>query len=81
MTPDTTSQTVLEVVTDELVRLGAEREEVTSEAKLTDIDLDSLDLAELAQLIEERYETKLTGADVTSIRTVGDVVALIETRA
>jgi acyl carrier protein len=81
MAPDTTSQTVLEVVTVELVRLGAEREEVASEAKLTDLDLDSLDLAELAQLIEERYETKLTGADVAGIRTVGDVVALIENRA
>jgi acyl carrier protein len=81
MTPDTTSQTVLEVVTDELVRLGAARDEVTSEAKLTDLDLDSLDLAELAQLIEERYETKLTGAELTSIRTVGDVVSLIDDRA
>jgi acyl carrier protein len=81
MTPDTTSPTILQVVTDELVRLGAERADVTSDANLTDIDVDSLDLAELAQLIEERYETKLTGADVSGIRTVGDVVALIENRA
>lgn len=80
MAADATSQTVLEVVTDELARLGAEREEVTSEAKLTDIDLDSLDLAELAQIVEERYAIKLTGADVTGVRTVGDVVALIENR-
>ena len=54
---------------------------MTSEAKLTDIDLDSLDLAELAQLLEERYAIKLTGTDVTSLNTVGDVVALIENRA
>jgi acyl carrier protein len=81
MAPDATSQTVLAVVSDELVRLGAEREDITSESKLTDIDLDSLDLAELAQLIEERYEITLTGADVTGIRTVGDVVALTENRA
>jgi acyl carrier protein len=81
MTADATSQTVREVITDELVRLGAEREEITDEAKLTDIDLDSLDLAELAQIIEERYGMKLTGADVGGVRTFGDVLALIENRA
>jgi acyl carrier protein len=81
MAPDTTSQTVLETITDELVRLGAEREDISSDAKLTDIDVDSLDLAELAQIIEERYGVQLTGADVTGVRTVGDVVSLVESRA
>jgi acyl carrier protein len=81
MPADATSQTVTEVLTEELVRLGAERDAVTEEAKLTDIDLDSLDLAELAQIIEERYEIKLGGAEVARVRTVGDVVALIENRA
>jgi acyl carrier protein len=81
MTTDATSQITLEVVTDELVRLGAERDAVTPEAKLTDIDVDSLDLAELAQIVEERYGIKLTGADVTGVRTVGDVVTLIDSRA
>jgi acyl carrier protein len=81
MATDATSQTVLEVITDELVRLGAERDDVSADAKLTDIDVDSLDLAELAQIIEERYGIKLTGADVTGVRTVGDVIALIGQRA
>ncbi len=81
MSADATSQTVREVITDELVRLGAQRDEITDEAKLTDIDLDSLDLAELAQILEDRYETKLDGAEVVRVRTVGDVVALIENRA
>ncbi len=81
MAADPTTQPVLEVITEELVRLGAERDQVTPEATLTDIDVDSLDLAELAQIVEERYGTKLTGADVTGVRTVGDVVELIERRA
>jgi acyl carrier protein len=81
MSPDTTSETVLEVLTDELVRLGAEREDITTDATLTDIDLDSLDLAELAQIIEERYEMKLTGAEIVRLKTVGDVVELIEADA
>ncbi|HXB16747.1 MAG TPA: phosphopantetheine-binding protein [Solirubrobacteraceae bacterium] len=81
MHQDTTSPPVLEVITDELVRLGAERDQVTGEAKLTDIDVDSLDLAELAQIVEERYGIQLTGTDVTSIQTVGDIATLIEARA
>jgi len=81
MRTDATSQSVLELVASELVRLGAEPEEVTPEAALSDIDVDSLDLAELAQIVEERYEVKLTGTDVTGIKTVGDLVALIESRA
>jgi acyl carrier protein len=80
MAADATSQTILEVITDELVRLGAERDAVTTDAKLTDIDVDSLDLAELAQVVEERYGIKLTGSDVTGVRNVGDVVAMIESR-
>jgi acyl carrier protein len=81
MTTDATNQTILDLVTSELVRLGAEPDEVTSDASLQDIDVDSLDLAELAQIVEERYSTKLTGADVTGLKTVGDLVALIEARA
>ena len=81
MAADATGQTVLEVISEELVRLGAERDQVTLEAKLTNIDVDSLDLAELAQIVEERYGIQLTGADVTSIQTVGDIAKLIEARA
>jgi acyl carrier protein len=80
MPTDAPDQTVLEVITDELVRLGAQREDLRPDAKLTDIDVDSLDLAELAQVVEERYGTKLNGADVSSVRTVGDVVELIQSR-
>jgi acyl carrier protein len=81
MTADAKPQTVHDVVTGELTRLGADPDQVRSDAKLSDIDVDSLDLAELAQIVEERYGTKLTGADVTSVKTVGDIVALIEARA
>jgi acyl carrier protein len=81
MSTDATDQTVLELVTTELVRLGAERDQVTSGAAFTKIDVDSLDLAELAQIVEEHYQVKLTGSDVTGIKTVGDLVAIIESRA
>jgi acyl carrier protein len=80
MTPDATKQTILAVVTDAFVGLGAERDEVTSDATLEALDIDSLDLAELAQIVEEQFGVKLAASDVTEVRTVGDVVALIEAR-
>lgn len=81
MTTDATSQITLEVVTDELVRLGAERDAVTPEAKLTDIDVDSLDLAELAQIVDDKYGVTITTDDMKTIKNVGDVLDIIAARA
>jgi acyl carrier protein len=81
MPTDATNQTVLDFVTDALVSVGAESELVTSDATFEALDIDSLDLAELAQIIEERFEVRLTGEDVTGIKTVADLVAVIDSRA
>lgn len=81
MSTQSANQTVLEVITDALVGLGAEQHEISSEATFANLDIDSLDLVELGMIVEERYGMKLTGADVVKIKTVGDLVALIENRA
>lgn len=44
------------------------------------LDLDSLDLAELSQIIEEEYDVRLTGPDIAAIETVGDAVDLVLSR-
>lgn len=80
MTTDATTQTILGVLTDAFVDLGAERDQVTSAATLEELDVDSLDLAELAQIVEEQFAVKLAAGDVTQVRTVGDLVVLIESR-
>ncbi len=81
MPTDQTNTTVLEGVTEALVTLGSEREQVTPDATLEALDIDSLDLAELAQIVDERYGVQVAAGDVANIRTVGDLVALIEDRA
>ena len=53
----------------------------TAEAKLADLDIDSLDLAELSQIVEEQYGVNLTSSDVKAIVTVGDAVDMIVERA
>ena len=55
--------------------------EVTREATFEALDIDSLDLAELAQIVEEEYGVRLESSDVAELKTVGDAVDLIVARA
>jgi acyl carrier protein len=68
-------------VTDALVEFGEERENVTLDARLEDLEVDSLDLVELAQITEEEYGVEITDSDMDRLATVGDVVNLIAERA
>jgi acyl carrier protein len=72
-----TPQAVEEMVIDSLVNFGADPGAVNRDATLEDIDIDSLDLVELTQVVEETYDISLEGEDFKSIKTVGDVVDLV----
>jgi len=75
------SETAVEkVIFDGLTEIGAEGE-VTRAATFEDLDLDSLDLVELAQIIEDECGVELDGDAVKDVQTVGDVVELVITRA
>jgi acyl carrier protein len=68
-------------VIDALVEFGEEREKVKPEARFEDLEVDSLDLVELAQIAEDDYGVELSDADLERLETVGDVIELIATRA
>ena len=76
----TTPQDIEATVIENLVAFGADSEDVTRDATLEAIDVDSLDLVELTQVVEERYEIDLESADFKKIKTVGDVVDLVVAR-
>jgi acyl carrier protein len=76
-----TAEQVEQVVRTSLESFGAEPSAITLEAKLEDLDIDSLDLAELSQIVEEQYGVNLTSSDVKAIVTVGDAVGIIVERA
>ncbi|HEX4033499.1 MAG TPA: phosphopantetheine-binding protein [Solirubrobacteraceae bacterium] len=76
-----TSEQIEKVITDSLVSFGANAEDVNRDAELTALDIDSLDLAELSQIIEEQFGVELSGADVAEITTVGDAIDLVAERA
>ena len=64
-----------------LESFGAEPEHITRDATLESLDIDSLDLAELSQIVEEQFGVQLTGADVTAVKTVGDAIDLVAARS
>jgi acyl carrier protein len=76
-----TPQAVERTVTDALPQFGVDPSEITRQATFEELDVDSLDLTELSQLVEEKYGVVLTGDDVKDIKTVGDVIDLIVRRA
>lgn len=70
-------QDVQEFVFKSLVSFGPEPEEVSSEATLESLDIDSLDITELGQLVEEKYGVRLKPQDFEDVSTVGEAVNVI----
>ena len=67
-------------VYDALETFGAEPAAINRAASFEELDVDSLDLAELSQIVEEEFGVSLKGSDVSEIKTVGDAVDLILAR-
>jgi acyl carrier protein len=64
-----------------LEEFGAEPDQINPDAKFEDMDVDSLDLVELAQIVEDEYAVELKDSDLDQVKTVSDVVELIAQRA
>ena len=80
MPTQVTSGAVEKVIFDGLEEIGAEGE-VTREATFEDLDVDSLDVVELAQIVEDEFGVELDGDAVKDVRTVGDVIDLVVARS
>jgi acyl carrier protein len=79
MPTQVTSEAVEKVIFDGLEEIGAEGE-ITREATFEQLDVDSLDVVELAQIIEDEFGVELNGDAVKDVRTVGDVIDLVVAR-
>jgi len=75
-----TAAEVQEFVFQALVSFGPEPDEVTRDATLEALDIDSLDLTELGQLVEEKYGIRLKPEDFEDVKTVGEAVDIIATK-
>jgi acyl carrier protein len=73
-------QDIEAMVIESLASFGADPAALSRDATLEEVDVDSLDLVELTQVVEERYDIDLESADFKQIETVGDVVDLVVSR-
>ena len=64
-------------VVEALTTFGANADDITREATWEDIDVDSLDLAELSQVVEDEHGVTMQGDDMKQIKTVGDAIDFI----
>ena len=79
--PDTvTREQVQDTIFKALATFGPEPEDIRLDATLGELDVDSLDLAELSQIVEDEYGVALKSSDAAQIRTVGDAVDLVASR-
>jgi acyl carrier protein len=76
-----TRDRVESVVFSALEEFGAEPESISLDAQFEALDVDSLDMVELSQIAKEEFGVEIAQANMPELKTVGDAVALIATRA
>jgi acyl carrier protein len=76
-----TTDRVEQVIFDGLVEVGAERDAVSRDATFENLDVDSLDLVEVSQIVEDEFGVELEGDDVKDLKTVGEVIDLVVARS
>ncbi|MET0128128.1 MAG: phosphopantetheine-binding protein [Solirubrobacterales bacterium] len=79
-TKGATKEQIEERVIEALVEFGEERDGLKGSTKFADLDVDSLDLVELAQIIEDEYGIEVQDTDLDKIETIDDVTALVSQR-
>jgi acyl carrier protein len=76
-----TTEQVQTRVIETLASFGPDQSMITRGATFEELDIDSLDLVELAQVVEDEYGVVLKGEDMKDLKSVGDAIDLIVERA
>ena len=76
-----TRDRVESVVFSALEEFGADPDAISLDARFEALDVDSLDMVELSQIVKEEFGVEIAQADMPDLKTVGDAVTLIATRA
>ncbi len=64
-----------------LIEFGVDPDAVNPRAAWAELSVDSLDLVELAQVVEDDFGVRLTGEDIKRLPTVGSVIDLVVSRS
>jgi acyl carrier protein len=80
MSTTVTEEQIERLVFESLLTFGADADQINREATFEALDIDSLDMAELSQIVHESYGVELKGSDVAEVKTVDDAIKLIAER-
>lgn len=80
MTITVTPQQVEAKVYESLAEFGADPDALNRDAQWGALGVDSLDLVELIQVLEDEYGVRLTGEEMKNLPTVGSVIDLVVSR-
>ena len=72
-----TSDQALDKVKEVVPNFGVDADEVTLESTLEALDMDSLDVVEVMQAIEDDLGVQVPDADLENISTIGDAIAAV----
>lgn len=73
-------QAVEKAVVASIVQMGPSEANVTRDASFETLDVDSLDLVELAQMAEETWGVEIDAKEMSNIKTVGEAIDFIVAR-
>ena len=73
MTQEVEANTVQEFINTELIDLGVEQDALSADAKFDELDIDSLDVADLMTSIKRDYGVEIPRRDLVGI-TLGQLV-------
>lgn len=76
-----TADQVEQTIVDAIANLGFDRDAVRRDATFEELDVDSLDLVEVAQVIEEEHGVEIKGEEAAELKTVGDAIDLVVAKA
>jgi acyl carrier protein len=72
-----TQEEVLNKIKEIVPKFGVEPDDVTNESTLEDLDMDSLDVVEIMQAIEDDLGVRVPDEDLEDLSTIGDAVAAV----
>lgn len=81
MATTVSTENIQEKIFEELKEMGSDPALVSRDATFEELDVDSLDLVEVSQVIEDEFGVLLEGEDMKDLKTVGEAIDLVVARA
>lgn len=72
-----TAEEVLNKIKEVVPKFGVDPAEVTESSTLEDLDMDSLDVVEIMQAIEDDLGIRVPDEDLEDLSTIGDAVSAV----